>query len=168
MIVKWNTRKSISPTPMNVCSLGRKLDELSRLRWPCSHAKLTNSWKFLKVWQFALQPYGIFFTFQGLCVWVKNYLTYFDQRSFSGIYFYAPSIRRMRQGIKRCPCPSVRASVRPFVHHLSGYFVSATPPTIWSQSFWNFTHVFVKDWKCAWHSDITLKLFFVTFFTVWT
>ena len=53
-------------------------------------------------------------------------------------FYYAPAIRRMRKGIKRCPCPSVRLSVRPcvrpcvppFVHHLSGYFVSATPPTI--------------------------------------
>ena len=27
-------------------------------------------------------------------------------------YFYAPAIRRMRKGIKRCPCPSVRACVR--------------------------------------------------------
>ena len=40
-------------------------------------------------------------------------------RSFEYFYcsFYAPAIRRMRKGIKRCPCPSVRAcicaSVRP-------------------------------------------------------
>ena len=32
-------------------------------------------------------------------------------------------------------CLSVRPSVRTFVHILSGYFVSATPPTILSQSF---------------------------------
>ena len=57
---------------------------------------------------------------------------------------------------------SVRPCVLPFVHHLGRYFVSATPPTIFSQSFWNFTGVFVKDWRCAWHLDI------VTFFTVWT
>ena len=62
----------------------------------------------------------------------------------------------------------VRPFVLPFVHHLGRYFVSATPPTIFSQSFWNFTGVFVKDWKCAWHLDITLRLIFVTFFTVWT
>ena len=48
------------------------------------------------------------------------------------------------------------------------YLVSVTPPTILSQSFWNFTGVFVKDWRCAWHLDITLRSFFVTFFTVWT
>ena len=52
----------------------------------------------------------------------------------------------------------VRLSVLPFVHHLGWYFVSATPPTIFSQSFWNFTGVFVKDWRCAWHLDITLRL----------
>ena len=31
--------------------------------------------------------------------------------------------------------PSVRPCVLPFVHHLGRYFVSATPPTIFSQSF---------------------------------
>ena len=34
-----------------------------------------------------------------------------------------------------CVCQSVHPSVHPFVHHLSGYFVSATHPTILSQSF---------------------------------
>ena len=99
-----------------------------------------------------------------------------EARPWSYKTFYAPAIRRMRKGIKRCPCPSVRLPVRPcvrpcvlpFVHHLGRYFVSATPPTIFSQSFWNFTGVFVKDWRCAWHLDITLRLIFVTFFTVWT
>ena len=42
------------------------------------------------------------------------------------------------------------------------YLVSTTPPTILSQSFWNFTGVFVKDGRCAWHLDITLRLIFVT------
>ena len=50
-------------------------------------------------------------------------------------FHYAPTIRRMRKGIKRCPCPSIRPCVLPFVHHLGRYFVSATPPTIFSQSF---------------------------------
>ena len=63
--------------------------------------------------------------------------------------FYAPAIRRMRKGIKRCPCPSVRPSVRPcvrpcvfpFVHHLGRYFVSATPPTI-------FSPILLKLYRC--------------------
>ena len=58
----------------------------------------------------------------------------------------------------------VRPCVLPFVQHLGRYFVSATPPTIFSQSFWNFTGVFVKDWRCAWHLDITLRLIFCHFF----
>ena len=33
----------------------------------------------------------------------------FNDRLYS--FFYAPAIRRMRKGIKRCPCPSVRACV---------------------------------------------------------
>ena len=54
---------------------------------------------------------------------------------YSVSHIYAPAIRRMQKGIKRCPCPSVRPCVLPFVHHLGRYFVSATPPTIFSQSF---------------------------------
>ena len=54
-------------------------------------------------------------------------------------FCYAPAIRRMRKGIKSCPCPSVCPSVRPcvlpFVHHLSRYFVSATPPTVFPNPF---------------------------------
>ena len=76
--------------------------------------------------------------FLSLCCLLMNKLCF-----VLSLYFYAPAIRRMRKGIKRCPCPSVRLSVRPsvcpwvlpFVHHLGRYFVSATPPTIFSQSF---------------------------------
>ena len=43
----------------------------------------------------------------------------------------ALSVAHFRPSVRPC----VRLSLRPFVHHLSGYFVSATPPTILSQSF---------------------------------
>ena len=36
-----------------------------------------------------------------------------SSNTYVGTTFYAPAIRRMRKGIKRCPCPSVRPSVRP-------------------------------------------------------
>ena len=48
------------------------------------------------------------------------------------------------------------------------YLVSATPPTILSQSFWNLTGVFVKDGRYALHLDIIFRLIFYNFFTVWT
>ena len=79
---------------------------------------------------------------------------------------YAPAIRRMRKGIKRCPCPSVRPCVLPFVHHLGRYFVSATPPTIFPNPF-EPLQVFLSRTEDV-HDilDITLRLIFVTFFTV--
>ena len=80
----------------------------------------------------------------------------------------ALSVAHVRPSVRLSVRPWVRLCVLPFVHHLGRYYVSATPPTIFSQSFWNFTGVFVKDWRCAWHLDITLRLIFVTFFTVWT
>ena len=50
----------------------------------------------------------------------------------------ALSVAHVRASVR--PSVSVRPSgvcpsFGPFVHHLSGYFVSATPPTILSQSF---------------------------------
>ena len=41
--------------------------------------------------------------------------------------------------------------------------MNATPPTILSGSFLNFTGVFVKVWRCAWHLAVILGLIFVTF-----
>ena len=75
----------------------------------------------------------------------------------------ALSVAHVRPSVRPSVRPCVRPCILPFVHHLGRYFVSATPPTIFSQSFWNFTGVFVKDWRCAWHLDITLRLIFVTF-----
>ena len=80
----------------------------------------------------------------------------------------ALSVAHVRPSVRLSVRPCVRPCVLPFVHHLGRYFVSVTPPTIFSQSVWNFTGVFVKDWRCAWHLDITFRLIFVTFFTVWT
>ena len=47
----------------------------------------------------------------------------------------------------------------------SGYLVCATPPTVLSWFFRNFTDVFFMVWRYACGLDIVLKLFFVTFST---
>ena len=47
----------------------------------------------------------------------------------------ALSVAHVRPCVRPSVRPCVHLSVRLFVHHYSGYFVSATPPTILSQSF---------------------------------
>ena len=47
----------------------------------------------------------------------------------------------------------------------SMYLVSATPPTVFGESFWNFTGVLRMVWKYAYFFRI-LKLFFITFFRI--
>ena len=63
-----------------------------------------------------------------------------------------------------CPsvCPSVRPSVRPSAP--TTILVSATPPTVLGQSFWNFTGVLRMVWRYAYCFFRILKLFFITFF----
>ena len=50
----------------------------------------------------------------------------------------------------------------------SMYLVSATPPTVFGESFWNFTGVFRKIWRYAYCFFRILKLFFITFFAFLT
>ena len=42
----------------------------------------------------------------------------------------------------------------------SRYLVSANPPTVFNQSFWNFTGVFIMVWRCACAFYRTLNFFF--------
>ena len=50
----------------------------------------------------------------------------------------------------------------------SMYLVSATPPTVFGESFWNFTGVLRMVWKYAYCFFRILKLFFITFFAFLT
>ena len=50
----------------------------------------------------------------------------------------------------------------------SMYLVSATPPTVLGQSFWNFTGVLRMVWRYAYCFFRILKLFFITFFAFLT
>ena len=67
---------------------------------------------------------------------------------------------------------SIRPSVHPFVPLSVNIYpwclVSATPLTVLCQSFWNFACVFIMVWRCACGLDIIVRLFFVTFSTLWT
>ena len=48
----------------------------------------------------------------------------------------------------------------------SMYLVSATPPTVFGESFWNFTDVLRMVWRYAYYFFRILKLFFITFFRI--
>ena len=50
----------------------------------------------------------------------------------------------------------------------SMYLVSATPPTAFGESFWNFTGVLRMVWRYAYCFFRILKLFFITFFAFLT
>ena len=50
----------------------------------------------------------------------------------------------------------------------SMYLVSATPPTDFGESFWNFTGVLRMVWRYAYCFFRILKLFFITFFAFLT
>ena len=50
----------------------------------------------------------------------------------------------------------------------SMYLVSATPPTVFDESFWNFTGVLRMVWRYAYCFFRILKLFFITFFAFLT
>ena len=48
------------------------------------------------------------------------------------------------------------------------YLVSATPPTVFGESFWNFTGVLRMVWRYAYCFFRILKLFFITFYAFLT
>ena len=50
----------------------------------------------------------------------------------------------------------------------SMYLVSATPPTVFGESFWNFTGVLRMVWRYVYCFFRILKLFFITFFAFLT
>ena len=50
----------------------------------------------------------------------------------------------------------------------SRYLVPSTPPTVFGQSFWNFTGAFAMVWRFACGFFRILKLFFITFFAFLT
>ena len=78
-------------------------------------------------------------------------------------YNVIPSeILRVRPSV----CLSVRLSVRPSAP--TTILVSATPPTVLGQSFWNFTGVLRMVWRYAYCFFRILKLFFITFFAFLT
>ena len=50
----------------------------------------------------------------------------------------------------------------------SMYLVSATPPSVFGESFWNFTGVLRMVWRYAYCFFRILKLFFITFYAFLT
>ena len=89
------------------------------------------------------------------------------------IDFYAPPPESggvLCYTLRNFECPSVCLSVRPSVcpsvrpSAPTTILVSATPPTVLGQSFWNFTGVLRMVWRYAYCFFRILKLFFITFF----
>ena len=84
-------------------------------------------------------------------------------RKWRGIMLYPP---KFWVSVRPSVCPSVRPSVRPSAP--TTILVSATPPTVLGQSFWNFTGVLRMVWRYAYCFFRILKLFFITFFAFLT
>ena len=72
----------------------------------------------------------------------------------AGYYVIPSEILSVRPSV----CPSIRPSAPTTI------LVSATPPTVLGQSFWNFTGVLRMVWRYAYCFFRILKLFFITFF----
>ena len=85
---------------------------------------------------------------------VKMLITLEPRYAFGSIYeyffffisFYAPAIPRMLKGIKRCPCLSVRVSVR------ASFCASIRPSFKWvlceRNSSYNFIPILLKLYRC--------------------
>ena len=74
---------------------------------------------------------------------------------------------------RTCVSTQVRyrhAMTRPFAHlpvcpFVNNWLVSATPPTVFGQSFWNFTDVLAMACRCAFCLLIILRFFFFSTFS---
>ena len=77
-------------------------------------------------------------------------------------FYCPPPFRRKARGHSIRLCVVRGAWFRVY----SRYLVSATPPTVFNQSFWNFTGVFIIVWRCACAFYRILKLFLFTFFRI--
>ena len=78
----------------------------------------------------------------------------------AGYYVIPSEILSVRPSVRLSVCPSVRPSAPTTI------LVSATPPTVLGQSFWNFTGVLRMVWRYAYCFFRILKLFFITFFPI--
>ena len=79
----------------------------------------------------------------------------------AGYYVIPSEILSVRPSVRLSVCLSVRPSVRPSAP--TTILVSATPPTVLGQFFWNFTGVLRMVWRYAYCFFRILKLFFITF-----
>ena len=79
-------------------------------------------------------------------------------RKWRGIMLYPPKFWvSVRPSVRLSVCPSVRPSAPTTI------LVSATPPTVLGQSFWNFTGVLRMVWRYAYCFFRILKLFLSLF-----
>ena len=99
--------------------------------------------------------------------WLRQHGPIFMPRhqKVAGYYVIPSEILSVRPSV----CLSVRPSVHPSVHPSvrpsapTTILVSATPPTVLGQSFWNFTGVLWMVWRYAYCFFRILKLFLSLF-----
>ena len=78
------------------------------------------------------------------------------------IFFCPPPFRRKAEG----HCFRLSVVRGAWFRIFSRYLVPSTPPTVFGQSFWNFTGAFAMVWRFACGFFRILKLFFITFFRI--
>ena len=85
-----------------------------------------------------------------------------------GHYVIPSEILSVRPSVRLSVCPSVRQSVCPSVRPSAPttILVSATPPTVLGQSFWNFTGVLRMVWKYAYCFFQNPEIIFYHFFPI--
>ena len=145
-------------------------------KWRISGHKHSHILHIYKTWKRQLKTFfqeSLKFLFKFLRFCSRQIVTKFRLVFTFRSHFYAPppesggalcyTLRNFEcPSVRLSVCPSVRPSVRPSAP--TTILVSATPPTVLGQSFWNFTGVLRMVWRYAYCFFRILKLFFITFF----
>ena len=132
-------------------------EEVIRFWWPWSHFQgHTSTWKLQILTKNSLSAPYLLNQMTGF--W-PNFIYYAPPPESGGVLCYT---------FRNFECPSVRLSVRPSVHPSAPttVLVSATPPTVLGQSFWNFTGVLRIVWRYAYCFFQNPEIIFYHFFPI--
>ena len=119
--------------------------------------------------RFLLRPNNIDFVFPDFQPTCTQNLTFYctpekKDQIFFCVFFCPPPFRRKAEG----HCFRLSVVRGTWFRIFSRYLVPSTPPTVFGQSFWNFTGAFAMVWRFACGFFRILKLFFITFFAFLT
>ena len=138
-------------------SAWRKLGSLAT-HWVHSEDSDQTGW----IWVFAGHTVILMVLSWGSSNWYFWIIFMPRHQKVAGYYVIPSEILSVRPSVRPSVCLSVCPSVRPSAP--TTILVSATPPTVLGQSFWNFTGVLRMVWRYAYCFFRILKLFFITFF----